>query len=75
VDQLYARVTQVSKKIVLQINIPEDPDFGTGGRFIFKCKYLSIAMQIQLITETKTDLKISNQSPIKSNLTLDYQTL
>jgi len=31
-----------SKLTVLQINIPEDPDFSTGVRFIFKCKYPSI---------------------------------
>jgi hypothetical protein len=38
------------------IRLPEDPAFSTGGRSIFKCKYLRIG---SIYKETKTDFKNS----------------
>jgi hypothetical protein len=50
--------------------IPEDPAFSTGGRPIFKCKYICVGSNY---SRNQNRFRIYNLSSIKSNLTLGYQ--
>ncbi len=52
------------------MSIPEDPAFSTGGRPIFKCKYLCIG---STYSRNQNRFRIYNLSSINSDLTLGYQ--